>query len=155
MRVMAQLRRAFSVEVTFAMEHPRMLAWAAKKLPLHFHPYQEEYFQVLEGSLGVEVEGKTLLLTPDSGEFCVPCWHSHRIFPPISKDDAEGSSSTSKITKVLVSGQQTSDVFKMDMLFFENWYAYQDKLVAAGKLPNIIQLMCVSRNPSWSRNLER
>lgn len=50
--------RAFAFEVTFDLQHRRLVALASRsKPPLHFHPYQAEYTEVEEGGLCVEVEG--------------------------------------------------------------------------------------------------
>ncbi|RYP77477.1 hypothetical protein DL769_003387 [Monosporascus sp. CRB-8-3] len=153
-RVVTNPTRAFAVEVTFVNDHPRMLALKAKKPPIHFHSRQEEYFRVLEGGLGLELEGKEMVLGPDLGEFCIPRWHSHRIFPPPDNDGAGGSRPNR--TRALVSGQQCPDTFKMDLMFFENWCAWQDELVSSGKAPDMIQLMCMWDSgdsylspPSW------
>ncbi|RYP06151.1 hypothetical protein DL764_003327 [Monosporascus ibericus] len=104
------------------MDHPRMLALKASKPPIHFHSRQEEYFRVLEGRLGLELEGKEMVPEPDVGEFCIPRWHSHRIFPP-PDDDGPGGLGPNR-TRVLVPGSSA-------------------RTISTGKAPDMIQLMCM------------
>ncbi|KAH9883537.1 hypothetical protein F4778DRAFT_629912 [Xylariomycetidae sp. FL2044] len=35
----------------------------------------------------------------------------------------------------------TPETFKMDLIFFENWYAYQDWLIMTGQRTKLIQLL--------------
>ncbi|KAI1651489.1 uncharacterized protein F4817DRAFT_356002 [Daldinia loculata] len=112
-----------SLEVTFDLAHPRLIALGSQKPPLHFHPYQEEYVQVLAGRLAAEVNGREVILIPSDGEFCLRPW-------PMDST-----------TKFLLSGQQTLKAFKLDNVFFQSWYAYQDEIVIGGKKPNPIQVI--------------
>ncbi|MCJ1383195.1 hypothetical protein MMC17_006308 [Xylographa soralifera] len=136
-RLIPHPHRSFAFEVTFDKT-----TWPAsltgKKPPLHFHPHQEEYMQVLEGHLCVEVDGKEMVLDPKDGEISVKPWINHRLYPP---PDFGGTS----IIKFLLSGQSTMELFRLDLTFFENWYGYQDEIVLTGKTMNIIQVMSVNR----------
>ncbi|KAI0160006.1 hypothetical protein GGR52DRAFT_174907 [Hypoxylon sp. FL1284] len=129
---------AFAYEVTFLLDHPRVVDVASKKPPLHFHPHQEEYIQVREGRLAVELEGEERVLTPQDGEVTVKPWVNHRLYSPLSKG-AEGKDL--KVTKFLLSGQNTPELFRLDTVFFENWYAYQDQIVVKGEKVNLLQVM--------------
>ncbi|OTB15923.1 hypothetical protein K445DRAFT_317551 [Daldinia sp. EC12] len=143
-RVMSHPHRSFAFEVTFDLTHPRLIALGSQKPPLHFHPYQEECVQVLAGRLAVEVNGREIILSPGDGEFCLKRWVDHRLYPPPSpprgtQDDP--ASNPDNTTKFLLSGQQTPKAFKLDNVFFQSWYAYQDEVVVRGKTPNLIQIM--------------
>ncbi|KKA18216.1 hypothetical protein T310_7842 [Rasamsonia emersonii CBS 393.64] len=129
---------AFAFEVTF-VAHLWPAALAGKKPPLHFHPHQEEYIEVLEGQLCVEVEGHEHVLSAADGEFCVRPWSSHCLYPPVQF--FVGGDST---IRFLLAGQETSRLFRLDTIFFENWYGYQDEVVLRGRRSlDLIQVMCV------------
>ncbi|KAL1981629.1 hypothetical protein VTN96DRAFT_2401 [Rasamsonia emersonii] len=129
---------AFAFEVTF-VAHLWPAALAGKKPPLHFHPHQEEYIEVLEGQLCVEVEGHEHVLSAADGEFCVRPWSSHCLYPPVQF--FVGGDST---IRFLLAGQETSRLFRLDTIFFENWYGYQDEVVLRGRRSlDLIQVMCM------------
>lgn len=48
------------------------------------------------------------------------------------------------IIRFLLSGQDTVETFKLDILFFMNWYGYQEETVVVGKKVDILQVMSVS-----------
>ncbi|KAL7624893.1 hypothetical protein AAE478_004107 [Parahypoxylon ruwenzoriense] len=130
--------RVFAYEVTFLLQHPRVVSVASQKPPLHFHPHQEEYLEVLEGRLAIEVEGKERILRPEDGEVTFRPWTNHRLYSPVSdkvKDD------NLKVTKFLLSAESTPEMFRLDTVFFENWYAYQDQIVVKGERVDLIQVM--------------
>ncbi|KAI1308774.1 hypothetical protein F5Y03DRAFT_81682 [Xylaria venustula] len=137
--------RAFAYEVTFHLRHPRILAVAAQKPPLHFHPYQEEYIEILEGRLAVEVDGVEHILGPENGEFKLRPWCNHRLYSPVT--DVQGHAMAyeegwdGEKTVFLLSGQDTDEMFRLDTVFFENWYAYQDLIVVKGEKINLVQVM--------------
>ncbi|KAI1466786.1 uncharacterized protein F4812DRAFT_65906 [Daldinia caldariorum] len=143
--------RSFAFEVTFLVDHPLLVALSARKPPLHFHPHQEEYIQVLEGSLAVEIEGEETILLPDRGELRVRPWTNHRLYSPqkLPGEAEEGAyrvstaSRDQRKTVFLLSGAQTSEVFQLDTMFFQNWYGYQDEMVMSGKEPSLIITMCM------------
>ncbi|KAI4864913.1 hypothetical protein F4820DRAFT_422089 [Hypoxylon rubiginosum] len=133
--------RAFAYEVTFLMQHPRVVAVASQKPPLHFHPHQEEYLEVLEGRLAVEIEGEERVLGPPDGEVTFRPWTNHRLYAPLSKG-AEGKEEPDlKVTRFLLSAQNTDELFRLDTVFFENWYAYQDQIVVKGDKVDLFQVM--------------
>ncbi|KAI2465118.1 hypothetical protein F4781DRAFT_410508 [Annulohypoxylon bovei var. microspora] len=129
--------RVFAYEVTFLLQHPRVIAVASQKPPLHFHPHQEEYLQVLEGRLAFEIEGKERVLGPEDGEVGVRPWTNHRLYSPVS----EGTETDSKVTRFLLSADSTPELFRLDTVFFENWYAYQDQIVVKGDKVDLVQVM--------------
>ncbi|KAF2753656.1 hypothetical protein EJ05DRAFT_167131 [Pseudovirgaria hyperparasitica] len=120
-RLLPHATRAFVYDITFHLKHPRLLALNSKKPPLHFHPYQKEYMQVLEGELFVEVDGVEMALAPEHGEITVRPWQHHRLYPHPS-----GGRDTMRF---LLSADDTPESFKIDNVFFQNWYAYQDEVV--------------------------
>ncbi|KAL2177749.1 uncharacterized protein P884DRAFT_223458 [Thermothelomyces heterothallicus CBS 202.75] len=153
-RILAHPRRSFAFEVTFDLAHPRLVALAGQRPPpAHFHPYQAEYVEVTAGRLIVELEGRRHLLTPRSGEFVIPRWANHRLYPPppppgkegaTASDDGrrgEGGDEDGKTARFLLSGEDTPRPFRLDAVFFENWYAYQDEVVLRGKKVDILQVM--------------
>lgn len=117
----------------FKLNHPHLVKLGSQKPPLHFHPYQDEYMQVLEGRLCVEVEGLETVLTPDHGEFTVKAWSHHRLYPP----PAHGAESC----RFILSGAETNEAFRLDNVFFSNWYGYQDDVVLNGKEFDLIQVL--------------
>ncbi|OTB02611.1 hypothetical protein M426DRAFT_322533 [Hypoxylon sp. CI-4A] len=129
--------RVFAYEVTFLLQHPRVVAIAALKPPLHFHPHQEEYLQVLEGRIALETEGEERVLGPQDGEVAVRPWTSHRLYSPVIPDSEDDL----KVTRFLLSAESTPELFRLDTVFFENWYAYQDQIVVKGKSIDLIQVM--------------
>ncbi|KUI73670.1 Polyketide synthase CurC [Cytospora mali] len=131
--------RSFSFEVTFQLDHPRLVALADQKPPLHFHPYQEEYMKVLEGRLCVDVDGQTRVLTKEDGELCVLPWAHHRLYPP-PRNSVEDDSAGQR-TVFLLSGSEAHQLFKLDLVFFMNWYAYQDDVVVRGHPANLFQVL--------------
>ncbi|CAG8979679.1 hypothetical protein HYALB_00003910 [Hymenoscyphus albidus] len=126
-------KKAFAFLVEFNCHHPRLLALADKKPPMHFHPYQTEDMEVLEGRLTVEAEGVQNILTPESGVFAVKPWTNHRLYPPPVTDEI--------ITKFILSGSDTEESYKMDGVFFQNWYGYQDQVVLKGEKIDLLQVM--------------
>ncbi|KAE8375367.1 hypothetical protein BDV26DRAFT_17740 [Aspergillus bertholletiae] len=134
----------FAIEVTFDLaKWPRALRNI--KPPKHFHPHQEEYLEVLEGELCVEAGTREYTLTPQTGKFCIQPWVNHRLYPPpqllLDDDDAVSSGRGRRIIRFLLSGQDTPEVFKLDTIFFMNWYAYQEETVVVGKKVDVIQVM--------------
>ncbi|KAK1145119.1 hypothetical protein N8T08_004552 [Aspergillus melleus] len=130
-RIIPHPQRAFAFEVTFS---PSQWPDALKdqKPPKHFHPIQEEYIEVLEGVLCVEDDNQEYTLRPTSGEFLIRPWVNHRCYPPTGY---EGN------IKFLLAGEETPEPFRLDTIFFENWYGYQDETVVAGKGVDLIQVL--------------
>lgn len=121
--------------MTFDNHHPRLLALAGQKPPLHFHPFQDEYIQVLEGPLSVEIDGKTHTLGTKDGEFRFQKMCNHRLYPCVTDQ---------RITRFLLSGSDTAESYKLDEIFFQNWYGYQDQVLLHGEKVDLIQVMSVS-----------
>ncbi|KAL2164994.1 hypothetical protein VTH06DRAFT_290 [Thermothelomyces fergusii] len=157
-RILAHPHRSFAFEVTFDLAHPRLAALAGQRPPpAHFHPYQAEYVQVTAGRLVVELDGRRRLLTPRSGELVIPRWAHHRLYPPPPlRQDGEGDRGDGggeegrreeeeedggRTTRFLLSGEDTPRPFRLDAVFFENWYAYQDEVVLRGKKVDILQVL--------------
>jgi hypothetical protein len=129
--------RCFAFSVTFLLDHPKLVSLGKEKPPLHFHPYQEEYITVTEGCLAVECNGVEHTLTPADGEFVIQPWTNHRLYPTAQRDGQT-------ITRFLLSGKDTAETYKLDELFFENWYGYQDAVFVHGEPLSMVQVMSVS-----------
>lgn len=109
---------------------------------MHFHPQQKEFFEVLEGHLCVEADGEARILSKDDGEICVTPWTHHRLYPPPLERHV--SDVTGQRTVFLLSGSEPRSLFKLDLVFFENWYAYQDEVVVRGARIDFLQVLSVS-----------
>lgn len=99
---------------------------------------------VYEGALAVEVEGVEQILRPGDPEFVLRRGVNHRLYPPrdeTSKDPNE------KVCCVL-SAERIEGSFTLDLVFFENWYAYQEQVVVHGVKMNLIQVLSVMFDPN-------
>ena len=103
--------------------------------------------QVLEGRVCLDVEGRERVLEPEDGEAVVDPWANHRFYPlPISdmKRDRDGG----KVTTILLWGGETEEIFRVDGMFFQNWYGYLDEVIMGHAKMDLIQVLCVSGNPN-------
>ncbi|RCI12132.1 hypothetical protein L249_0571 [Ophiocordyceps polyrhachis-furcata BCC 54312] len=132
-RVLPEQGHAFRFEVIFRTDHPRLREQA--KPPMHFHLYQDEYVEVLEGSLVVEVEGVENVLRPGDGVLTLRRGVNHRTYPL----DGGGSHRV----RMLLSGEESSSAYKLELAFFENWYGYQEQLYMSGQRLDLIQALCM------------
>lgn len=136
-RVIKHSERSFAFEVT--LDLAKGSEFFAQKPPLHFHANQDEYIQAVQGNTGLELEGREIVLTPGSPEYCIPSWANHRSYPmPMRTQDGVNK------VKFLLSGAQSPEPFQLNLLFFENWYRYQESVVTGGKKIDIIQVLSVS-----------
>lgn len=159
--------------MTCDLDHPAVRAALQadppQKPPSHFHPHQAEYFQVLQGQAVVEAEiggraGMHRLQAgrqgvADDSEFCVPAGAHHTWYPSIAQveDGRERNDSTNDISsrrdygvsRVVVSGDTTPELLRLDWAFFENWYSYQDACFKKGRAIDLIQVMCVSSSVNY------
>ena len=126
-------------ECTFELDHPRFVQLKDQKPPLHFHSSQHEYMQVLDGRLCYEVEGQERVLTPDDGEVCIEPWTHHRLLPTPPTDGPSGRRSV-----FTLSSTDTNQVFKLDEIFYENWYSYQEEFIVHGGSLSLLQVLIVS-----------
>lgn len=136
---------AFAFEVT--LDLVRGAEFFGRKPPVHFH-VQVEYIEATQGRVGLEVDGRELVLTPGSdARFDIPPYLNHRSYPiPLDRQE-DGN----MVVKFLLSGgEKTNDpaASGLDPIFFENWYKYQDDIVMNGARIDLIQLFCVSVPPS-------
>jgi len=127
--------RSFLFRVTFHVTHPRLKAIAAtgKKPPLHFHPYQAEFFKIISGKVTIEVEGAERVISAESGEVSIEPGPYHRLWPtPGSEENLIFDLSASEAPDVPLI---------VDQCFFENWYGYQNDVLLHGEKLDIIQVM--------------
>ncbi|KAI1391739.1 uncharacterized protein F4822DRAFT_104409 [Hypoxylon trugodes] len=135
-RVFDKPEHAYCFEASFRPDHPLASSLFSRKPPLHFHPYQDEQIKVLSGQLIVDVEGQEHRLSPNDAELRVRRWAHHRLRP--SMDDPE------KVEiRALVTGQKSSQLFREDVLFLENWYRYQDDIVMNKKKVELLQILAM------------
>ncbi|KAF1999181.1 hypothetical protein P154DRAFT_602043 [Amniculicola lignicola CBS 123094] len=132
-RVVDLPMRAFAIEVTMDTYHPRLVKLQDRKPPTHLYIYQHEYIEIIEGSLVVELEGRTYLVGPMDDEFVIPPWIHHRIYPALLSEHRN--------LKFIMSGSTTVEVYRLDSIFFHNWYGYQDQVVETGESIDIIQVL--------------
>ncbi|KAI4865255.1 hypothetical protein F4820DRAFT_458305 [Hypoxylon rubiginosum] len=133
-RVVNHPERSFAFHVTLDLVKGEQ--FFTKKPLVHFHANQDEYIQALEGNLGLEVEGKEIVLTSRDPEFRIGAWVNHRSYP-LEPPRQDGS----KVVVFLLSGEPTRSVFQLGTLFFENWYGYQDEMVGAGRPIRFLQVL--------------
>ncbi|KAI4221633.1 MAG: hypothetical protein LQ349_007796 [Xanthoria aureola] len=137
---------AFAYEITVHDEHPQVIPMRTQRPPAHFHPYQCEYIEVLEGQMGLETGGCDRVLRPEDGQVRVEPWTIHRLFaPPLQarKTKQPDNEATGRITRFLLSGEDTTELFKLDTIFFQNWYKYQEEVEKGRTRMNLIQVMCM------------
>jgi hypothetical protein len=60
---------------------------------------------------------------------------NHRLYPCVTDQ---------RITRFLLSGSDTAESYKLDEIFFQNWYGYQDQVLLHGEKVDLIQVMSVS-----------
>lgn len=90
---------------------------------------------VSEGALAVEVDGVEHILRPGDSEFVLRRGVNHRLYPP--RNEACGK------LRCILSAEKTPSAFALDLVFFENWYAYQEQVVVHGAKLDLIQVMSV------------
>lgn len=134
--------RSFRFEITFYPDHPRLRHMPAKP-PQHFHPFQEEYLSVSEGALTVEAEGVEHILRAGEPEFVIRRGVNHCLYPPRGPE-WENNNDT---VRAVLSAENTGSPFSLDLVFFENWYAYQEQVVVHGARLDLIQVMSVRAYP--------
>ncbi|KAB8252956.1 hypothetical protein BDV35DRAFT_375414 [Aspergillus flavus] len=101
--------------------------------PVHFHPFQNDYFRVEQGRMCLEVDGQTRILTPEDGEVQgrAGCIHRFYVAPDSTEDMV-----------IILSASDPGMDYQLDRVFFENWYGlWHDYLVHEGKM-DFIQLLC-------------
>ncbi len=103
---------------------------------------QEEYIESTQGNLGLEIEGKELVLKPEDGRFDIKPYMNHRSYPIELARQDDGNT----VVKFLLSGAKTNSTFELNPLFFENWYKYQDEIVVNGASIDLIQVFCVRKS---------
>ncbi|KAI1145857.1 hypothetical protein F4825DRAFT_226612 [Nemania diffusa] len=132
--------RAFAFEVTLDLE--RGAEFFSQKPPTHFH-VQEEYIEATQGRVGLELDGREIVLTPGpDARFDIPPYVHHRSYPlPLDRQEAGDTQ-----VKFLLSGGNRLDdpaATKLHPIFFENWYKYQDAFVVHGAPIDLIQVFCM------------
>lgn len=139
-RVVNHPGREFAFDVTLDLVKGAELF--KQKPPLHFHVSQDEYFQVLEGTAILEYGGQQHELSKDSPPFTIRAWENHRTYP-LRADQGKN------IVRFLLSADQIPQkAFKLNTLFFENWYRYQEEVIMNNGTFSLLQILSVSSNSS-------
>ncbi|KAI1267560.1 hypothetical protein F5Y18DRAFT_443308 [Xylariaceae sp. FL1019] len=133
-RVIRHHDRSFAFEVT--LDLVKGAKHFQQKPPMHFHANQDEYIQAVQGVTGLEIDGKEIELLPGQPEYRIKSWKDHRSYP-IDADRQKGVT----LVKFLLSGAKTPEVYGLDLLFFENWYRYQEHVVNTGGSFSLIQVL--------------
>lgn len=132
-RVVNHPGREFAFDVTLDLVKGAELF--KQKPPLHFHVSQDEYFQVLEGTAILEYRGQQHKLSKDSPPFTIRAWENHRTYP---LQPHQGNN----IVRFLLSADQIPQkAFKLNTLFFENWYRYQEEVIRNNGTFNLLQIL--------------
>ncbi|TVY16166.1 putative oxidoreductase yanE [Lachnellula arida] len=126
--------RSFALEIT--MDLIKGAEFFDKKPPVHFH-VQEEYIECIQGRMGLELNGKEKVLSPEVGRVSIKPYVNHVSYPLSLPRQQDGNT----VVKFLLSGERTDSVFELNPVFFENWYRYQDKVVVQGEAISLIQLL--------------
>ncbi|KAK2603995.1 hypothetical protein QQS21_003831 [Conoideocrella luteorostrata] len=132
-RLVSHPDRSFALEISLDLEKGK--EFFVKKPPLHFH-MQEEYIESIQGTLGLEIEGREIVLNPKDGRYPIKPFVDHRSYPMPLSDQKDGGT----VVKFLLSGKKTDEIFELNPVFFENWYKYQDQFVVHGEKLSFIQL---------------
>ncbi|KAJ4396132.1 hypothetical protein N0V93_000350 [Gnomoniopsis smithogilvyi] len=143
-RVLHDPNRSFSFEVTMKVQHPRLVN--APKPPMHFHHVQVEYLRCLEGVLCLDMNGTELVLRPDDGEITIHRDVHHRTYPHGGVSlglEPTNTSQRDPVVRFLLSAEHSPQPFQLDLAFFENWYAYQEKVVLGGSRLDMIQVLSI------------
>jgi hypothetical protein len=118
----------------------------------------------VQRKLGVEIAGKEVILCADGegeggNQVCVEKWVGHRLYPPPQREEGrvdrgkgevgvgEGvkeGEEEGEITKFWLWGEETKEAYRLDTVFFQNWYGYQDEVVSSGGAMDLTQVICVS-----------
>ena len=96
-RLLQHPDRSFAIEVT--LDLIKGAEFFNRKPPVHFH-MQEEYIESTQGSLGLEIEGKELVLKPEDGRFDIKAYMNHRSYPIDLARQDDGNT----VVKFLLSG---------------------------------------------------
>ncbi|KAI1335378.1 hypothetical protein F5Y15DRAFT_397766 [Xylariaceae sp. FL0016] len=142
-RILDEPDCAFAFEAQFRFDDP-LAAELSAPSPSHFHPYQDEYIQVVHGQIVVQLEGQEQIRSAEDGELCIKAWTNHSWWPLQPTSSSVGGKPSSD-TRVLLWGQNTTSALDLqaDILFFENLYQYRDDTVKNKIEMNIFQLLCM------------
>ena len=102
--------------------------------PLHFHAYQTERFMVEKGRMGIEVNGKRKIVTPEDGVIIGPAGSLHRFW--VAEDSVEDMI-------IVLNATDAAIDYQLDRVFFENWYGFRQDSLAQGKGMDVIHMLSV------------
>jgi len=128
--------RTFSFECKINVRHPIMVEVerSGQKPPSHFHPHSWEYMKVTSGRLTIEIEGVPKDYAAEDGEVCVPPGVHHCLYTK--------SEQPTKCVEFWLSARAAEEMpSRLDQVFFENWYGYQEDILLRGVKPDFIQVL--------------
>lgn len=100
---------------------------------------QDEYLQVVEGQAILEYGGREILLSKDSQPLTIRAWENHRTYPVIGQEGG-------RVRFLLSADKIPQKAFKLNTLFFENWYRYQEDVLVNNGTFDLVQILSVSPN---------
>ena len=72
--------------------------------------------------------------------------------PPPLQGESKGDGKLAKrVIKFLLSGGETTELFRLDTVFFQNWYGCHDEVVMGGGRMDLIQVLCVGYNVPFAQ----
>lgn len=114
----------------------KQLTSTGQKSPTHFHLSQWEFFKVLKGTLTIDFNGVPRECTPEDGEVDIRPGTHHVMYGTLGKELEE--------VEFEISGDgREGGQLAMDLVFFENWYGYQEDVFQRGQKLDVIQVLSV------------
>ena len=137
-----QLKQIYRARPSSSADHldDREVADAYRGPPTHFHVHQTERFRVEQGRIGIEVNGKSRIVTPADGVVVCHAGNLHRFWVDVEGEDGEQQEDVVLLLNATDSGKD----FVLDRVFFENWYGMRYDSLTYGKGIDFIQMLCVS-----------
>lgn len=94
--------------------------------------------------MGIEVNGKSRIVTPADGVVVCHAGNIHRFWCDVL--DEEGKSED---LVLLLNATDSGKDFVLDRVFFENWYGMRYDSLTYGKGIDLIQMLCVGFHPFY------
>ena len=108
--------------------------------PMHFHAHQTERFRVERGRIGIEQDGKSIVVGPEDGVVVCRAGTLHRFWVDVEGEDGGEQEDVVLLLNATDSGKD----FVLDRVFFENWYGMRYDSLMFGQGIDLVQMLCVS-----------
>ena len=89
---------------------------------------------VEKGRMGLEVNGKAKIVTPEDGVIVGPAGCLHRFW--VAEDSVEDMI-------IVLNATDAAIDYQLDRVFFENWYGFRQDSLTQGKGMDVIQMLSV------------